>query len=97
MIPKYLTEESNAKKGRKQEKKATQQINSGTLYFSPRDLVVKETDEDYLVDTKLVVTQKSITLKLDDVEKFHRQAKLKTPVYLIYLGNFIIKAVIQRR
>lgn len=96
-LPKYLNPDSPAKKGRKQEKIATQTINSGTLHFDPRDLKVNTTDEDYLVDVKLACTQKQVTIKLDDVEKFHRQAKLKTPVYLLYLGDFVIKCIIQRK
>lgn len=95
-LPNYLNPESPQKKGRKQEKKATQTINSGAVWFSPRDILVKETDETYLVDSKLVVDQHSFQLKLSDIEKFHQQAGVKTPVYLIYIGKYLIKAVIQR-
>jgi hypothetical protein len=96
-IPSYLNPDSPSKKGRKQEKIAKQTINSGTLYFDPRDLKVETSDENYLVDVKLAVIQKQITLKLEDIEKFHKQAKLKTPVYLLYIGDFVIKAIIQRK
>lgn len=95
-LPKYLNPDSPSKQGRKQEKKATQQINSGAVWFSPADLKVKETTEEYLVDVKKVVTQKSYSLNLKEVEKLHKQAGLKTPVFLIYIGDYVVKAVIQK-
>ena len=96
-LPKYLNPDSPQKKGRKQEKKACQTINSGTLWFDKGDLKVNETDEKYLVDVKTVVTQKSFKINLEDVEKLHKQAGLKTPVLLIYIGDYIIKSFIQRK
>jgi len=95
-IPSYLNPDSPQKKGRRREKKATQTINSGTLHFDPRDIKVTETDENYLVDTKDVSLQKSFKLNLDDIEKFYKQSKTKTPVYLIYIGDYVVKAIIQR-
>jgi len=95
-IPNYLNPESPQKKGRKQEKKATQSINSGILWFDKADLKVVETDENYLVDVKTVVTQKSFKVNLEDVAKLHKQAGIKTPVLLIYIGDYVIKGVIQR-
>jgi len=95
-LPNYLNLDSPQKKGRKQEKKACQTINSGTVWFDKGDLKVTETDEDYLVDVKTVVTQKSFKVNLEDVKKIHRQAGVKTPVLLIYIGDYVIKGVIQR-
>jgi len=95
-IPKYLKPENPQRLGRKQEKKATQTIDSGRIWFDPADLKVKESNENYLIDVKTVVKQKSFTIKLKDVEKLHKQAGIKTPVLLIYLGNFVIKGIIQR-
>lgn len=95
-IPRYLNPESPQKQGRKQEKKAVQNINSGTVWFDKGDLKVNETDENYLVDVKKVVLQKSYTLTLEDVKKIHKQAGIKTPVILIYMGNYVIKGIVQR-
>lgn len=95
-IPNYLIPDSPQKKGRKQEKIATQQINSGAVWFSPGDLKVNETTEEYLIDVKKVVLQKSYQINLKDVEKLHNQAKTKTPVLLIYIGDYVIKGIIQR-
>ena len=95
-IPNYLKPDSPQKQGRKQEKKATQNINSGAVWFDPADLNVVETTEKYLVDVKKVVLQKSYTLNLEEIEKLHKQAKLKTPIFLIYIGNYVVKAVVQR-
>lgn len=93
--PNYLNPDSPQKKGFKQESKAQKTIASGRLYFDPADLNVKENTENYLVDVKKVVTQKSYQLKLDDIEKLYSQAKTKTPVFLIYIGNYVVKAVVQ--
>lgn len=95
-LPRYLDPESPQKQGRKQEKKATQNINSGAVWFDPGDLKVKESTENYLVDVKKVVLQKSFAINLSDIEKLHKQAKLKTPVLLIYMGDYVIKGIIQR-
>jgi len=96
-IPKYLIPDSPQKKGRKQEKKAMQTINSGGVWFDPADLNVTEATEKYLVDVKKVVTQKGYILFLKDIEKLHRQAGIKTPVFLIYIGDYVVKAIVQRR
>ena len=95
-IPKYLLPDSPQKQGRKQEKKATQTINSGNVWFDPRDLIVNEDNENYLVDVKTVVIQKSYKFLLKDIEKLYKQAGLKTPVFLIYIGDYVIKAIVQR-
>ena len=95
-LPGYLKPDSPQKKGRKQEEKARRTINSGAVWFDPADLEVTEGNEKYLVDVKKVVTQQSFKLNLKDIEKLHRQAVLKTPVYLIYIGDYVVKAVVQR-
>ena len=95
-IPKYLRPDSPQKIGRKKEKKATQTINSGAIWFDKGDVQVKGTDENYHVDVKTVVTQKSYKVLLKDVEKIHREAGIKTPVILIYMGPYVIKSIIQR-
>lgn len=94
--PNYFNEKSDSKRGIEREDKACKQINSGRVWFSPRDLTVTGTDEEYLVDVKDVKKQKSYRLSLKDVERFFNQAIPKTPVYLIYMGDYIIKASIQR-
>ena len=93
--PNYLSSDSPQKKGFKQEKKARQTISSGRMYFDPADLNVTESTEDYLIDVKKVVLQKSYQLKLEDVEKLYSQAKTKTPVFLIYIGDYVVKAIVQ--
>jgi hypothetical protein len=95
-LPKYLTPDSPQKKGRKQEKKACQTINSGALYFDPRDLFVTTSNEDYLVDTKKITLQKSFQFSLKDIEKFYKQSGKKTPAYLIYIGDYVVKCIIQK-
>ena len=96
-LPSYLTEETPQKKGRKQEKIARQTINSGgSCFFDKADLEVKGSDDNYRVDVKKVVLQKSYTLSLKDVEKFYRESSPQTPVYLIYIGDYCIKAIVER-
>ena len=92
----YFTERSPQKKGRQQEKIARQTINSGTIFFDKGDLEVKDSNDSYRVDTKKVVLQKSYTLSLKDIEKFYRESSPQTPVYLIYIGDYCIKAIVER-
>jgi hypothetical protein len=92
----YLKEDSPQKKGRKQEKIARQTINSGTFFFDKGDLEVKDSDDQYRVDTKKVVLQKSYTLSLKEIEKFYHESSPQTPVYLIYIGDFCLKAIVER-
>lgn len=95
-LPKYLQDESFQKKGRLQEKKAALSINSGSVWFSKGDLTVKETDETYHVDVKTVVKQKSFKLSLKDVDKIWNDSGVKTPVIMVYLGDYIIKGIVQK-
>ena len=95
-FPNYLIEKSPQVKGRKQEKIARQTINSGSTFIDKADLEVKDNDDSYRVDVKKVVLQKSYTLSLKDVEKFYRESSPQTPVYLIYIGDYCIKAIVER-
>ena len=93
--PNYLNETPHQQKGRDREKKARNSINSGAVWFDPRDLQVKETDENYLVDVKDVSKQKGFRFSLADIDTFYKQAGTKTPIYLVYIGKYLIKASIQ--
>lgn len=95
-FPSYLTEKSPQVKGRKQEKIARQTLNSGAGWFDKADLEVRDDSDEYRVDVKKVVLQKSYTLSLKDVEKFYRESSPQTPVYMIYLGDYCIKAIVER-
>ena len=95
-LPNYMKEDSPQKQGRKQEKKATQHINSGAVWFDLGDLTVMETNENYHVDTKKVVLQKGFNLSLKDVDKLYNEAGSKTPMFLIYIGDYLVKAVVQK-
>ena len=92
----YLNEESPSKQGRQQEKKARLHINSGAVWFDKNDLTVVEANETYEVDVKKVVKQKSFTFSLEKLDSFYKNSVPKTPIYLIYIGDYVIKAVIQR-
>ena len=95
--PKYLDDTSPQKKGRLREKKACQTINSGATFIEKGDLIVTETDEDYCVDTKDVSVQKVFQLSLKNIDKFYKQAIPKTPVIMIFMGDYIIRALIQKK
>lgn len=96
MIPKYLKTESLSKQGRNQETIARKHINSGAVWFDQYDLTVTNVDENYLIDVKKVITQKSFNISLKHIDKLYKVAIPKTPMLLIYLGNYVIKAIIQR-
>jgi hypothetical protein len=97
-LPKYLTkpEDSPQKKGMKREITATRTIASGR-FFEKGDIKVKTSDDEYVVDTKEVVTQKSYTISLRSVDKLYKQVAPKTPVLMIYIGPYLVKAIIERQ
>lgn len=95
-ILKYLFNDSPQKQGRKHERKVRQTIASGATWFDKGDLEVKESNETYLVDTKKVVTQKTYKLSLKEIDKFYKDAGSKIPVYMIYIGDYCLKCIIQR-
>jgi len=95
-LPGYLNPDSPQKQGRNQEKIAKQTIDSGRVWFDPADLQATEANEDYLIDVKKVVTQKTFQLNIKDIEKLHKQALTKTPMFLIFIGDYVVKAAVQR-
>lgn len=96
-VPDYLKEESSTKQGNKQEEIARKHINSGRVWFDENDLTVKGTNEDYEVDVKKVIKQKGYRLSLEEIDKFFKRSIPKTPIYLIYIGDYVVKASIQRK
>jgi len=94
--PKWMNEKSPSKLGRLQEEKARKHVNSGAVWFDQYDLDIKEGDDNYLVDVKNM--KKSITLSDTSIKKLFQKAMQegKTPAYLIYMGDYTIKAVITR-
>lgn len=99
-LPNYLNNsKSHSEKGREQEDKARKHINSGAVWFDQYDLDAKGSDgkEIFLIDVKRA--PKTITLSKNKVEKLFRQSALehKTPAYLIYIGDYVLKCVIERQ
>lgn len=97
-IPKYLRkkEDSPSKKGRDQEEKARKHINSGAVFFDKYDLTAEQKDDIILIDVKR--SEKTIRLSAEKTEQLHREAMIqhKTPAYLIYLGDYVLKCIIER-
>ena len=94
-LPRYLREKKSvSKEGRDQEEIARKHINSGAVWFDAFDLNTK----DLLIDVKKVITQKQITFHIDKIKKLFDKAmdENKTPVYLTYINNFVLKTVIER-
>ena len=94
--PKYLIEESHQMKGRRQEKKAALSINSGSIWIDKGDLEVKDGNEKYHVDVKTVLKQKSYKLSLTEIDNIWNDAGTKTPVFLVYIGDYVIKCIVQK-
>jgi hypothetical protein len=93
----YLTTSSPQKQGRDQERKVRQTIASGAVWFDKGDLAVEESDESYVIDSKKVVTQKTYTFSLKEIDKFYKQVGgKKTPVYMVYIGDYCLKCLVQR-
>ena len=99
MLPKYLTktEDTPQVKGKKYEKIARNTINSGAVFFDKSDIEVKDSNDQYRVDTKLVTTQKGYTFSLKHIDKFYRESMPQTPVYLIDIGDYRVKCIIERK
>lgn len=96
-LPKYMQKSDSPQvKGRKQEKIARNTINSGATWFDKGDIEVKDSNDQYRVDTKKVTLQKGYTISLKAVDKFYKESCPQTPVLMIYLGGYIIKAIIQK-
>ena len=97
-LPSYLTKKSDSpqKQGRKQEKIARQTVNSGAVFFDKGDLEIKDSNDEYRVDVKKVILQKSFQFTLKDIDKFNKQSSPQTPVYMIYIGDYVIKAIVER-
>lgn len=94
-LPKYLREKKSvSKEGRDQEEIARKHINSGAVWFDSFDLSTK----DLLIDVKKVITQKQITFHIDKIKKLFDKAidEKKTPVYLTYIGDYVLKIIIER-
>ena len=92
----YLTDSSSPQsKGRKQEKIARQTINSGTVFFDKADLEVKDSNDEYRVDVKYT-ENKSYSFKIKDLDKFYSEASPQTPVYIIYLGKYRVKCIVEK-
>ena len=87
----YLKKETPQKRGRLQEEKARKHINSGAVWFDKGDLDYK----DFNIDVKLT-DKKQYTFKIKDIEKHYKDSIPKTPVFLVYLGNYVLKTFIQR-
>lgn len=97
MIPKYLNKSDTPQvKGRKQEKIARQTVNSGAVFFDKADLEVKDSNDEYRVDVKKVTLQKSFNLSLKAIDKFYKESSPQTPVFMIYIGDYIVKAIVER-
>ena len=97
MLPKYLTksEDTAQVKGRKYEKIARNTINSGAVFFDKGDLEVKDGNDQYRVDTKLVTEQKGYTFSLKHIDKFYKESMPQTPVYIIKIGKYRIKCIVE--
>ena len=98
-LPKYLNkEDSPQKQGRKQEKRARQHINSGAVWFDQFDLDQLSDKGNFLIDVKKAVKQKQVAISEVKVKKLFTRAmdENKTPAYLIYLGDYIIKAIVEK-
>jgi len=94
-LPKYLrNKKSISKQGRDQEEKARKHINSGAVWYQPMDL---DTDE-CLIDVKKVIKQKQITLSKNKIKELFNAAMTehKIPCYLIYIGDYVLKVVVER-
>lgn len=91
----YLTEKTPQKKGRDQEKIARQTINSDTFFIDKADLEVKDSNDQYRVDVKYT-EKKSFSFSEEKVDKFYKESSPQTPVYLVYLGKYRLKCIVER-
>ena len=88
----YLKEKSASKKGRDQEDVARKHINSGAVYFDKGDLDFK----DLNIDVKNT-DKKQYIFKIKDIKKHYLDSIPKTPVFLVYIGDYVLKTYVQRR
>lgn len=91
----YLADSTPQVKGRKQEKIARQTINSGTFFFDKADLEVKDSNDQYRVDVKYT-ERKSYSFTIKGLDKFYAEASPQTPVYIVYIGKYKIKCLVEK-